>query len=1308
MGTYRKRFNEKARAGHMSRLKELKRIRNKQFYREVDESENENENDKIDNIEEQDTNAEILKPMSSAEKYLKKRKLEELFQPKESKVSRQKKKRFDKFIEHQLKREEKKVIIEKLQDYKIDTNLLTSSKNLGHGRQTKKEKFAEALSLEQQGRGDDETKAILYEEHTVRDWKEDHPEASKSEASDIESENTDSEDAEDDFESKFGDTSSTGKSSFIDNRPSKFGGSGFGFGFANVEVVKKSKAPSKKRYNWRQRVELEEKKTRNLEDEMDFETSSEEESDMDENSEDENSEDENSGDEASNSSEEEESNVEVTGNEGEESKPTKSENNDEKIDSESESEDMENESESEEEEIEEESLDKLSKFEHSKEATDFKDWANSQIKKMEGRDVDLATPSLSYEYKKIVREEDLDDGLKETYIPVDLNSKRKAFYVQINRPDEIQQVRMQLPVFGEEHKIMEAIHHNDVVIICGETGSGKTTQVPQFLYESGFGNEKSEEYPGMVGITQPRRVAAVSMANRVASELGDHGDKVGYQIRFDSTTKKDTKVKFMTDGVLLREMMQDFKLTKYSSIIIDEAHERNINTDILIGMLSRCVKLRAKENAQDPIKNKRLKLIIMSATLRVSDFSENTTLFSSPPPILNVSARQFPVSIHFNRRTQFNYADEAFKKTCKIHSRLPPGAILIFMTGQQEITHMVKRLRKEFPFKKKRKNIFADELSSVKVNAKTTDIEVEDIDFSVEVEDEEKFNKEFNDDEDEIIDESEEEEGFEETLTEEQSANDPLYVLPLYSLLPTKEQMKVFQKPPAGSRLCVVATNVAETSLTIPSVRYVVDCGRSKERKYNEENGVQSFEIDWVSKASANQRSGRAGRTGPGHCYRLYSSAVFERDFNQFSRPEILRMPVESVVLQMKSMAIHNIINFPFPTPPDRKMLFKAVELLKYLGALDISEKITDAGRKMSLFPLSPRFSKMLLLSSEQNCLPYIVSIVSALSVGDPFINEFELGINEKIKSENTDENDENKIDSKPDNNGMDDETRRNLRIKFFKSRNRFGKLDKNSDVFRLLSVVSAFDYIPLGQKELFVKNNFLRGKIMDEIIKLRKQLTYIIKSNISKEKIAVSVKDEDLKSELPNETQIKLLKQMVCAGFIDRIAIRADELYPEDAKISNRSTLINIPYVPVLSRKQNIPEEGFVFIHPTSILSNLGELPPKYIVYQSLHKGSGTKVRMNCLCDVKSTPLANVASKGELLSYSKPLSGQGLKIINISSKERYCYVVPKFGSRVDSDLKISWDLNPIPVKQVKENGQWIVEKFITNKNYKTMEEQKK
>lgn len=1248
MGTYRKRFNEKARAGHMAKLKELKKVRNKQFLRHLEDG---NEEHEAQDVEKEDTNALLMKPLSEEEKLQKKRKLEELFKPPESKISRTKKKRLDKFIEHQLKREEKKSIIEKLQDYKIDTSLLTSSKRLGHGRQTKKEEFAEALNMEKQGRANDKTKEILYEEHEQKEWDE---ESSGSE--EVEDED---EDDEDDFESKFG-----GKSSFLDHRPTSVGGMaagfGFGSGFSNVKVV--NKKVSKKKYNWKQRVEMEENKRRNIEDEMDFETSSSE----GEEEEDSNDSEENL-DEGSESIEESE------------------------LDEESKSEDDSPSDSSDEGEGEGDQKKDV--------AEDFKNWANEEIKRIEGRDVEVVMPKFDIKVEPTYRPEDMDDGLGEETVPINPNLNRKAFFVNIERSPEIQAQRINLPVFAEEHNVMEAIHHNDVVIICGETGSGKTTQVPQFLYESGYGCPESPDHPGMIGITQPRRVAAVSMASRVSNELGNHGDKVAYQIRFDSTTKDDTRMKFMTDGVLLREMMQDFKLTKYSAIIIDEAHERNINTDILIGMLSRAVKLRAKEAREDPINCKKLKLIIMSATLRVSDFSENSTLFSSAPPILKIGARQYPVAVHFNRKTNFNYTEEAFRKTCKIHQKLPPGTILIFMTGQQEITTMVRKLRKRFPFKDNKTNRDDSLDVKMKIDPNNAVIEAEDVDFSVDLIDEEKFKADIDyENEDYDGQSDEEEEGFEESLEEGQTANDPLYVLPLYSLLPTKEQMKVFKEPPKGSRMCIVATNVAETSLTIPGVRYVVDCGRVKERKYNTSNGVQSFEVGWISKASADQRSGRAGRTGPGHCYRLYSSAVFDRDFEQFSKPEILRMPVESIVLQMKSMAIHNIVNFPFPTPPDRDALKKSVQLLQYLGALTETEKITEDGKKMSLFPLSPRFAKMLLVSGEHGCMPYVVSIVSALSVGDPFLTEYEVGIAEIIKKDGQDDEEEDSKDQ------QEIERIRNLRSKFIKSRMRFSKLDKFSDVFKFLSVSSAWDYVPKKQREQFIASNFLRGKIMEEISKLRKQLTYIIKSNTSKESIAVSVKDDDLKCEIPTDIQIKLLKQMVAAGFVDRIAVRADVLFPEEAKITNRTQINKIPYLPVLSSISPDITENFVYIHPSSILNNIGELPPKYIVYNTLNLSGNNVTRLSALCDIKSTPLANVARKGMLLSYSKPITGQGLKIINLSPTERYCYVVPRFGSQKDSDLHIGWDLNPIPVHQVKEKGVWKVDKFITNKNYKTAE----
>ncbi|EGF82706.1 hypothetical protein BATDEDRAFT_15818, partial [Batrachochytrium dendrobatidis JAM81] len=492
----------------------------------------------------------------------------------------------------------------------------------------------------------------------------------------------------------------------------------------------------------------------------------------------------------------------------------------------------------------------------------------------------------------------------------------KAIFVPVDRSEEIQLARLSLPVTGEEQLIMETILANDITILCGETGSGKTTQVPQFLYEAGFGDKSHPLYPGMIGITQPRRVAAVSMANRVAFEMNLHKGEVAYQIRYDrGLTGKNTRIKFMTDGVLLRELRSDILLSDYSCIVIDEAHERTVGTDVLIGWLTRVVRLRNSGKIQNI---KPLRVVIMSATLRVQDFTDNKALFpdGNPPPVIKVEGRQHKVVVHYNKITpEIDYVSEAFKKVSKIHKKLPPGAILVFVTGQQEVQ---------------------DESEADKAFVPSVDLA-------------------------------------------------PVHVLPLYSMLPTKAQLQIFDPPPEGARLIVVATNVAETSITIPGVKYVVDCGKVKERQYDAYTGVQTFQVSWTSKASADQRAGRAGRMGAGHCYRLFSSAVYNNYFEKFATPEIMRVPIEDVVMQMKAMGINQISNFPFPSPPNCDNLNSAERLLKYLGALDLSAAITSIGRLMSKFPVSPRFAKMLVVAAKQSqpVLPYIVAVISGLSVGD-------------------------------------------------------------------------------------------------------------------------------------------------------------------------------------------------------------------------------------------------------------------------------------------------------------------------------------
>lgn len=330
------------------------------------------------------------------------------------------------------------------------------------------------------------------------------------------------------------------------------------------------------------------------------------------------------------------------------------------------------------------------------------------------------------------------------------------------------------------------------------------------------------------------------------------------------------------------------------------------------------------------------------------------------------------------------------------------GGVLVFLTGQHEVQMLVKKLSKRFPFpntSEPTKNDYklsenSQDESHELFNA---DIETEN-DFPVD--DFEYLEEEFESDNEEeaveILGDIIEEKDCPIDEKVQSDSITPLYVLPLYSMLPTKQQLKVFENPPAGCRLAVIATNVAETSLTIPNIRYVVDAGKVKERSYDTYTGVQKFQLKWTSKASSDQRAGRAGRMGPGHCYRLFSSAVFNEYFPEFSVPEIQRVPIEGVVLQMKSMGINQVIGFPFPTPPLHSGLLAAEKLLKNLGALDIMSKnlqISQLGSLMSLLPVSPRYAKMLIVAAKQSeeIFNYIICIVSGLSVGDPFIRDTDL-----------------------------------------------------------------------------------------------------------------------------------------------------------------------------------------------------------------------------------------------------------------------------------------------------------------------------
>ncbi|RKP13101.1 P-loop containing nucleoside triphosphate hydrolase protein, partial [Piptocephalis cylindrospora] len=862
------------------------------------------------------------------------------------------------------------------------------------------------------------------------------------------------------------------------------------------------------------------------------------------------------------------------------------------------------------------------------------------------------------------------------------------FYVSVNRDPEIQEARLKLPVCGEEQRIMEAITENPVVVICGETGSGKTTQVPQFLYEAGYGDPESD-HPGMVGITQPRRVAAVSMAQRVGTELATTPGVVSHQIRYDSTTSPNTRVKFMTDGVLLRELAADFLLRRYSALIIDEAHERSLNTDILIGVLSRIVRLRQEmaKNGEDGVKE--LRVIIMSATLSVSDFTENKTLFSEPPPVLKVEARQFPVQVHFNRRTpRTDYVGEAFSKACKIHKRLPAGGILIFLSGQAEIQTLCRRLERRFP-----KVIAGEKRSERETNAEdNVEIEAEEVEWGDRKDelspDADELKEDGVDDErepevDHALLTDSDEEGEDREMDEDDSAG-PLHVLPLYSLLSTDRQMRVFDAVPEGARLCVVATNVAETSLTIPGITYVVDAGRVKEREYDTRSGVQTFSVRWTSKASADQRSGRAGRTGPGHCYRLYSSAVFNDHFQPFSSPEISRMPIDGVVLQMKAMGIDRVANFPFPTPPDRMALSKAERLLTYLGALKGEEggegggkawathRITPLGTLMSKFPVSPRFAKMLISGQQGGCIPYVIAMVASLTVGNPFIRQ------DFVHPDDGE-------DEGQDGETAEEKAQREARRKaYHRAQMMHGKKAQGSDVLKVLNVIGAFECG--GADETFCQENFVRYKAMLEIRKLRAQLSHIVQTHLPASAKA-AIMDPGMAP--PSTKQAELLRQVLLVGYIDQVAIRKSEVDTTKTTTSGRSK--GFPYLTMWTGPGSMMEgsggdtEGLVYIHPASLLHQQRE-SPAMVIYGELLRGE-KRVWMETVTALDPSWIVSLAPAG-LCTYGKPLDQPRPVYTDASRTEADVWVVPSFGPR-------SWPLPPIKVRQQRVGTRWVLSRTL-------------
>ncbi len=1183
-----------------------------------------------------DSNAIEHIPAKKTEIEEKKRVLREQLKEEGKKISGKKAKRLEKYIDTKLRKDENRVLMEELASKATDTSLFASSSKLGQGKLTKREKMSRALREKAQGLDiDGDNDEILFKPRAVKDVSEMPTQESDS-----------SEDEEE--EKKVAPASKTD----AESTPAVAVGSGLK---RPLEVDDDTGRPAiqkkQKRGGIASKISLAAKAKPAAE--VPFENFSESEMDT------ESDEDEDL-DSVANESKEE-------GSDDESTKEEESGSSDLEEGSEDDSEDSSS------EEEEDSEGEKMVKKERS---SAFKSWANQQRNEAMGfepvNQLAILTEKPANFKPRPLESDPLPNELQPTK-----NIYRKAYAVSFNRPEAIQEARMKLPVVGEEQKIMEAIHDNNTVVVFGATGSGKTTQVPQFLYESGYGAPDGPT-PGLIGVTQPRRVAAVSMAKRVGDEMGDHGDRVAYQIRFEGTTSPKTAIKFMTDGVLLREVSQDIALRKYSAIVIDEAHERSVNTDILIGMMSRVVKLRASMAEEDP-SIKPLKLIIMSATLRIADFTENKTLFDTPPPVVQAEGRQYSVTNHFARKTNHDYVEDLFKKITRGHKKLPPGGFLVFLTGQNEIAHLSKKLKEHF-----RVGTSATG-PQVRISGQDAPTEVEDMEFGGTMDEVDIDSDDEDDDASVNIDENDDDDF---KIAEEQEAGPAkMHVLPLYSLLPTREQLRVFEPPPDGSRLVILATNVAETSLTIPGIRYVFDCGRSKERKYDEKTGVQSFEISWISKASANQRAGRAGRTTEGHCYRMYSSAVYERDFKEFAEPEILRMPIEGVVLQLKAMNLQHVVNFPFPTPPDRESLAASEKLLKYLQAISATGQITKVGSTMSIFPLSPRFARILLIGHLHGCLPYTIALVAGLSAADVFIPE-----NQAVPPAPKAKEDREEDEYFTQEMRLQEDAHNSMSRKYNVVQRGFCSLDDRADAMKLLQVVGEFAHDPT---EAWCKSHFVRFKTLKEIQQLRGQITELLRTNIP----AFAALQYQDKLDPPNVKQVKALKQMVAAGFIDHVAIRAD-LAPIPPPLGRKPTrAIEVQYLTLFpSFDAHGDEDKAVYIHPSSPLSHLTVKEcPEYIVYSYLQRAAPSattperrpRARMHALTDITGGQLAALAKGTPLLHYGKPIK-EG-KTLDVKGLEKEAWVVPYMRAEGRNDL--GWPLPARKVMQKKIPGKgWVVE----------------
>jgi pre-mRNA-splicing factor ATP-dependent RNA helicase DHX16 len=477
-----------------------------------------------------------------------------------------------------------------------------------------------------------------------------------------------------------------------------------------------------------------------------------------------------------------------------------------------------------------------------------------------------------------------------------MNSEQRFLASQLDAAEKkalsIQDTRKDLPIFAYREHLISALEEHQILVIVGETGSGKTTQITQYIKEAGYCDGGL-----VVGCTQPRRVAAMSVAARVADEMGVKlGNEVGYSIRFEDQTSDKTIIKYMTDGMLLREFMSDPELGRYCALMIDEAHERTVGTDILLALIKDLARARPE-----------LKILISSATLNASLFS---TYFNDCP-IFNIPGRRYPVDIHYTLSPESNYLAAAVATVFQIHASQGKGDILVFLTGQEEIEAAEQRIL---------------EIS------KTLGSRIQE-----------------------------------------------LVVCSIYANLPTELQSKIFEPTPEKARKVVLATNIAETSLTIDGIVFVIDPGFVKENMFNPATNLSKLAAVPCSRAAASQRAGRAGRVGPGKAFRLYTKWAFMNEMDETTTPEIQRTNLNQVVLSLKALGINDILDFDWMDAPAPESLIQALSSLYAIGALNARGELTKDGRRMSEMPIDIMSAKAILASGELGCSEEVTTICAML-----------------------------------------------------------------------------------------------------------------------------------------------------------------------------------------------------------------------------------------------------------------------------------------------------------------------------------------